>query len=152
MKGDGCSRCRNCVEGNYPTFECHECGRNFGDQNQLNMHMQVHRRRDVACPVCGDVRFKSGANAVQHVESGFCRGCKGQDNARQQIYNYAVKQRGMAPYLSNQPQLTYGGWQPSDDVPDFPYHCPECAKSFAALSQLLQHQDQKHGRTRMIGY
>lgn len=115
------------------------------------MHMQVHRPRSVACPICGEQRFRSGANAVQHVESGYCTGCRGQDNARQQIYEYARRQSGMQPYLNGTPLLTNGGY--NNSVPDFPYQCTVCAKSFRQLSQLLQHQDQKHGRyTRQIGY
>jgi DNA-directed RNA polymerase subunit RPC12/RpoP len=154
MKGDGASRCRDCVDGYVveSSYKCHVCGSNFNSQNEVNMHMQTHRPRTVACPVCGDARFRSGANAVQHVESGYCTGCLGKDNARQQIYNFASKQRGMTSYITARPQLTYGDWNPSNEVPEFPYHCPECVKSFRQLSQLLQHQDQKHGRTRMIAY
>ena len=47
--------------------------------------------------------------------------------------------------------LMKGGYR-DNSVPDFPYRCNECAKSF---HQLLQHQDQKHNRfsfTRRIGY
>jgi DNA-directed RNA polymerase subunit RPC12/RpoP len=82
MKGDGCSRCKACVGGyQNPTYQCGECYREFNCQNELNMHMQVHRPRNVACPICGEQRFRTGANAVQHVESGYCTGCRGQDNA-----------------------------------------------------------------------
>lgn len=58
------------------------------------MHLQVHRPRNDACPICGDRRFRSGANAVQHVESGYCSGCYSTDgdNDRQQIYNFARSQ------------------------------------------------------------
>lgn len=74
-KGDGVSRCSDCVNGgggrrapNISLFhKCHDC-RLCNTQNELNMHRQVHRPRDVACPVCGVKRFRSGANAVQHVE------------------------------------------------------------------------------------
>lgn len=150
-KGDGCSRCNTCVSG-FRKFQCGECYREFNTQNQLNMHMQVHRPRNVACPICGEQRFRSGANAVQHVESGYCSGCYGsQDYARQQIYQFAQRQSGMQPFLNGTPMLTNGGY--NNSVPDFPYQCPECARSFRQLSQLLQHQDQKHGRyTRQIGY
>ena len=99
--------------------------------------------------VCGETRFRSGANAVQHVESGYCTGCKGQDNARRQIYDFAQAQRGMRPYLTGTPMLTNGSG--SSGVPDKPYQCPQCAKSFRHLSQLMQHQDQKHGNLRMLG-
>ena len=54
----------------------------------LKMHIQVHEPRTVSCPVCGDQRFRSTTNAVQHVESGSCRGCKGKENARQQIFKF----------------------------------------------------------------
>eukprot|EP00541_Cyclophora_tenuis_P001975 CAMPEP_0116557800 /NCGR_PEP_ID=MMETSP0397-20121206/9448_1 /TAXON_ID=216820 /ORGANISM="Cyclophora tenuis, Strain ECT3854" /LENGTH=114 /DNA_ID=CAMNT_0004083311 /DNA_START=124 /DNA_END=468 /DNA_ORIENTATION=+ len=114
------------------------------------MHMQTHRPRNVACPVCGDQRFKSGANAVQHVESGFCRGCRGQENARNQIYEFAKRQGVMHHYMDI-PQLTYGDYD-DGGVPDFPYHCPQCSVSFRQLSQLLQHQDQKHNNHRMLTY
>jgi DNA-directed RNA polymerase subunit RPC12/RpoP len=177
-KGDS-ARCRQCVESCYGysySYECPDCSQSFGSQseltrhvdqchrfacgichrefktqNNLNMHMQVHRPKTVACPVCGDQRFKSGANAVQHVESGFCRGCKGQANARQQIYDFASRQRAMRPHMSDVPLLENGG-RGGQGVPDFPYCCAECSKSFRQLSQLLQHQDQKHGNRRLLTY
>jgi len=148
-KGDGNSRCRDCVDGS-TKYGCGECGRSFQTQNELNMHMQVHRPRDVACPICGERRFRSGANAVQHVESGYCSGCRGRDNARQEIYRYASGKSVMQPYMSGTPLLTDGSG--TTIVPDFPYHYPDCAKSFRNLSQLLQHQDQKHRNYRTLGY
>ena len=51
--------------------------RHFNNQNELTMHMQTHRPRNTACPVCGEIRFASAANAVAHVESGSCSGCRG---------------------------------------------------------------------------
>jgi Zinc finger, C2H2 type len=115
--------------------------------------MQVHRPRTVPCPACGDARFRSGANVVQHMESGYCRSCQGKDFARQQIYDFATKQGAMRPYLTTSyPLLTNGGGH-NNVVPDLPYHCPDCSKSFRQLSQLLQHQDQKHNdQRRLIGY
>ncbi|KAL7509230.1 hypothetical protein ACHAXN_007148 [Cyclotella atomus] len=164
MKGDGYSRCKDCVDGGshftglayhvpsppVPRFQCGECYREFNNQNELNMHMQVHRPRDVACPICGERRFKTGANAVQHVESGYCSGCSGADNARRQIYEFAQRQGGMQRYLTGTPQLTHVG--SSNGVPDMPYQCRECNKSFRNLSQLMQHQDQKHNNLRLLGY
>jgi DNA-directed RNA polymerase subunit RPC12/RpoP len=153
MKGDGASRCRNCVNGNdnQTSYVCHECGRNLNSQNQLDMHKQTHRPRDWSCPKCGDTRFRSGANAVQHVESGFCTGCLGKDNARQTIYKFASKQSKMTSYMTARPQLTNGDWNPSHEVPEY-YHCPGCVKTFRHLSQLLQHQDQKHGHAQLLAY
>ncbi|KAL7576681.1 hypothetical protein ACA910_005608 [Epithemia clementina (nom. ined.)] len=120
------------------------------------MHQQVHRPRNVACPVCGDQRFRSGANAVQHVESGYCRGCRGTPaQARQQIYEFASRQPRMRRYMNQATMLEYDS--DYDDygdrgVPELPYHCPECSRSFRNLSQLLQHQDQKHNNVRMLTY
>lgn len=139
-KGDGCSRCRRCVDG----YFCRVCRRQFDHPNELEMHMQTHRPRSIACPLCGEERFRSGANAVQHVESGYCSGCRGSANARRQIYRFASSQNGMQPYVNNAPRLTYGDYD-DDDVPEHPYSCPDCLRDFKHLSQLLQHQDNKHG-------
>jgi DNA-directed RNA polymerase subunit RPC12/RpoP len=157
MKGDGYSRCFDCVDVSLappaPSYQCTTCNRVFNCQNELNMHQQVHRPRDMACPICGDRRFRSGANAVQHVETGSCSGCPGQGNARQQIYNFASKQARMHRYMTEAPMLTYDGYETNRAVPDFPYECRDCSKAFRNLSQLLQHQDQKHGNTSYaLGY
>ena len=157
-KGEGWSRCKDCVEGvpmaAVPVmyYTCSTCDRNFSTQNELNMHMQVHRARNVSCPVCGETRFKSGANAVQHVESGYCSGCRGADNARQQIYDFARKQSSMRRYTSDVPRLTYDGHNNNSTVPDYPYQCPDCNKAFRQLSQLLQHRDHKHTDPRLLTY
>jgi DNA-directed RNA polymerase subunit RPC12/RpoP len=159
LKGDGYSRCKGCVAGHSysyeqpVTYECHKCYRQFNSSNELNMHMQTHRAKTVSCPVCGDSRFKSGANAIQHVESGYCRGCRGADNARQQIYEFASRQNQMNRYMTSTPMLEYGDYGNSyGDVPDKPYCCPDCNKSFRQLSQLLQHQDNKHRNYNMLTY
>lgn len=159
MKGEGNSRCKFCVNNTLstahqpppPSFRCVECNREFNNQNELIMHMQVHRPRAVTCILCGERSFKSAANMVQHVESGYCTACKGSDNARQQIYGFANSQRGMQPYMTNTPLLTNGG-NNYQGVPDLPYKCQECTKSFRQLSQLLQHMDNKHKKMRMIQY
>ena len=168
MKGDGYSRCVNCVIPTHhstisaavvayqhpPSYNCAECHREFNNQNELNMHMQVHRPRTVTCILCRERHFKCGANMVQHVESGYCTGCKGEDRARQQIYEFAQRQRKMQPYMNGTPLLTNGGGHNNrgGGVPDFPYQCRQCAKSFRQLSQLMQHQDNKHNNTRMLQY
>ncbi|CAB9531059.1 expressed unknown protein (Partial), partial [Seminavis robusta] len=124
-KGDGYSRCNDCVHGTI-SYQCHTCSRVFCTQNELDMHMQVHRPRDVACPICGERRFRSGANAVQHVESGYCSGCQGATNARNQIYGYAQSQHAMRPYLADTPMLTNGGYGDGITTPDYPYQCGPC--------------------------
>ena len=152
-KGDGRSRCKSCVEDSYGCqYECHECYRVFQSQNQLNMHMQVHRPRNISCPICGETRFRSGANAVQHVESGYCSGCPGRENARNQIYQYASSQSAMRPYMTDVPMLTNGNYRVGQGPGDFPYQCPHCSKSFRQLSQLLQHKDQKHNSYNLLSF
>ena len=144
IKGDGISRCIPCVGGAY-SFRCEICDRAFNTENGLNMHKQVHRPKLFSCPVCRDQRFRSGANAVQHVESGSCSACHGRDNARQQIYDFASQQKGMRRFMTEVPLLTFGGNETNRVAPNFPYMCRDCDKAFRQLSQLLQHLDQKHG-------
>lgn len=146
-KGEGYSRCFDCVES---PCTCQECYRTFNNSNELKMHMQVHRAKNVSCPVCGDMKFRSASNAVQHVESGYCRGCRGKDNARQQIYEFAAK-RGMDRYMTSVPMLTYDG-NYNADVPSHPYVCKECSVSFRNLSQLMQHLDNKHSNHQLLQY
>lgn len=163
LKGPGYSKCKSCVGGSQSygqaasytpsvSYQCQECYREFNSDNELQMHMQVHRPRNVACPVCGDKRFRSSANAVQHVESGYCTGCQGKDNARLQIYQFASKSGQMNQYLSETPMLTYGGNNNNNDVPDYPYKCRQCNVSYRQLSQLMQHQDNKHNNNRLTYY
>ena len=150
MKGDGYSRCKDCVNG-IVLYQCHQCSRTFGDSNQLKMHMQVHRAKTVSCPVCRETRFGSSANAVQHVESGHCSGCRGQDNARQQIYEFSSGKGAMRKYMTETPLLTYGDHRHAA-VPEYPYCCRPCNKKFRNMSQLLQHKDHKHSRNNMLTY
>lgn len=99
--------------------------------------------RNVACPVCGVVRFKSGMGAVMHVESGSCSGCRGADNARRQIYDFARSHSGtqslLAPMLMDRLGSTL-------DPGDKPYQCQWCRKTFRQMSQLMQHTQDKHDR------
>ena len=39
-------------------------------------------------PQCGEERFRRSINAVQHVEAGACSKCRGQDNARRQVFKF----------------------------------------------------------------
>jgi rubredoxin len=101
LKGERRARCEDCTGGRidpYTRWECNQCHRSFETENNLNNHMithrprhqcgqcgrvfdgandlrqhrQVHLERNVACPLCGEVRFRSVTNAVAHVESGSC--------------------------------------------------------------------------------
>lgn len=139
------ARCADCVSG-VVRHSCRECDRVFADENELRMHSQVHRPRMISCPICGDQRFKSPANAVQHVESGTCRNCPGKNNAREHIHRFATTTAAsrFAPYLTSAPMIA-DGEDLHHEVSEFPYHCPYClGKKFRALSQLMQHADQKH--------
>lgn len=135
---------------------CRTCGRVFNkgpnlrsNLNNLRQHEKVHRPRNVACPLCGDRRFASGVEAVQHVEAGVCPKCTGKDRARDAIYGYAAQLPGFQPYLSHKPALTYGGGYAAP--PPQPYVCRECNnRPFKNMSSLMQHQNDKHGNGSMF--
>lgn len=164
-KGNGLSRCYDCVDATqqpvqcpkcfqsfssdnalamhmqtHPVHECTECRRVFSDANALRQHSQVHAPRNVACPVCGEVRFRSATNAIQHLEAGSCTGCRGREQARSQIYQF-VSQRA-SHLLTSQPALEYHGGPYT--VPDRPYQCQYCDKGFTHLSSMMQHQASRH--------
>ena len=123
---------------------CAVCGRVFKSPNGLRQHSQVHLPRNVACPICGDVRFKSATNAVQHVETGSCTGCRGADNARNAIYGY-VRQHGVHLLNPDAQMLQYSGHHLTGHMPpDLPYSCQHCTKSFRQLSAMMQHQAAAH--------
>eukprot|EP00457_Paulinella_chromatophora_P017749 gb/GEZN01018868.1/.p1 GENE.gb/GEZN01018868.1/~~gb/GEZN01018868.1/.p1 ORF type:complete len:210 (-),score=6.74 gb/GEZN01018868.1/:33-662(-) len=173
-KGDGASRCQKCVDYGLsgrcwqcdycgrgfqsernmnthmmyckcrpPTFACKVCDREFINENSLHQHMKVHKPKKVSCPVCGVRRFASAANAVQHVESGYCPGCRGKKEARQAIYEYTGKK---APHLLRPVPVITDGRSAfrSKRVPEHPYECSHCGKAFHNMSQMLQHEEDKH--------
>eukprot|EP00729_Bicosta_minor_P013452 gene13452-19883_t len=128
-KGEGSSRCQDCVAGSQQT-------------NELTMHMQTHRPRNTACPVCGEIRFASAANAVAHVESGSCSGCRGTRNqAASHIYRFA-QQHAPGTLHRSQMMLENGG---SESMPDEPYGCRQCGRTFRQLSSMMQHSQDAHG-------
>jgi len=116
-------------------------GRNLADGlNQLNQHSQSHREKTVVCPVCrsGDRKFRTSADAVLHLESGACEGCRGKDNAHGAIFNFVQRN---APGLMSQHLMIENG----SGVPRQAYRCQTCDKAFNNLSSLMQHQTAKHG-------
>mmetsp|Transcript_16355 Transcript_16355/g.39897 ORF Transcript_16355/g.39897 Transcript_16355/m.39897 type:complete len:236 (+) Transcript_16355:62-769(+) len=137
-KGEGVARCSDCVN---TTYECQICFKECKNENNLQQHMQVHQPRNVACPVCGEQRFRSATNAVQHVESGSCSSCRGKDNARDAIYRFVSAK---APQLLNQRAIGYFS-DSDEEPPEYPYECSYCSKAFRQLSQQMQHEKDKHG-------
>jgi hypothetical protein len=108
--------------------------------------MQTHRPRTVSCPVCGDTRFGSTTNAIQHIETGSCSGCRGASNARDAIYKFVSATPQFRSVLSDQKRIAYGGTAAGAGTPTHPYSCQECGKSCKQFSQLMQHMTAKHGR------
>lgn len=146
-KGGGNSRCTSCVGGH---FTCHVCHKPCGNATNLKMHMQIHRDRNVSCPVCGRGGFKSGADAVAHVESGSCSGCPGGEEARQRIIHFASSKRQMEPYLTPVATDDETDDEDTSTIHDQPYRCPQCSRCFQKLSSLLQHQENVHNKQNLF--
>jgi uncharacterized C2H2 Zn-finger protein len=113
---------------------CTKCSKVFSHANQLKMHMQKHLPRDVKCPKCSK-KFKSRANMVQHMETGSCPGARGKEIAWKLIFDQAEKLFG----------LKYADDDKTNEIPEFPYKCPSCNRTFRGGGACLQHQDHKHG-------
>lgn len=113
---------------------CAICDRIFSSANGLFQHNKTHVPRTVSCPICGVQKFRNAANAVAHVESGYCNGCRGKDNARNQIYQFVSKN---APGL-RVPMIENG--QGISGVPERPYKCTRCEKCFTTLSAQMSHE------------
>jgi hypothetical protein len=171
-KGRGSAMCKNCVAVKQQEIQCEDCGRWCDSENSLNMHMKhhiesrklrcescdasfdrphdleqhrkVHRPKDVQCPICGDKRFASAANAVAHVESGYCSGCLGKDHARSSIYRFVS--RNAAGLCA--PMIEYGSFGAVNEVPDRPYRCTYCSKTFTMLSAQMNHEGDVHRHDR----
>ena len=150
-KGDGSSRCPDCITATQQPVDCDVCGREFGSDNELQMHMKTHLSKDVACPLCGVCRFASSSNAVAHVESGSCPECLGADNARRGIYDWTRQNAAslMVPRIEDEWGADGGGGGGGGyDDEDEPYMCKECGRSFKCLSSMMSHEADKHGTER----
>ena len=147
-----CSFCSKTFDGHHDLAEhmndqhptCPQCDRQFSSPNSLFQHSKAHIPRTVSCPICGDKKFKNAANAVAHVESGYCSGCQGKDNARTQIYQYVSQ---YAPSL--RVQMIENGYS-SNSVPDKPYECSYCSRRFAQLSAQMNHEGDFHRNQRQM--
>jgi ribosomal protein L37E len=96
------------------------------------VHIEMIDLRQTPCPICGEKKFAHLGHAVQHVESGYCAGCRGQENARLRIYNFAQQQFGGQLRITDRSGYSH--------VPDHPYRC-SCDKTFRQLSSLIQHKN-----------
>ena len=137
-KGDGGSRCEDCVSGG-AGWRCDECGKPFRDHNALQMHKRKHQPRTFPCPGCNKL-YRGLTDTALHFESGSCAACKGQDNARRAAYQLVTQQRGGANFLVNPLMLTDGSGNTGGYTEEGPnYRCPSCKKSFRFFSALMQH-------------
>merc|ERR1712183_59699 len=122
----------------------HPSGNKKHIENMLKQHMQVHGPCMVPCPICGVKKmFRSATNAVQHVESGACGGCKGKEKAREQIYKFISNKKESRNLLADPPALEYQG-AGAGTVPDMPYKCQSCGRRYKQVSALMQHQQYGH--------
>jgi len=113
--------------------------------NSMEQHKMVHIERKVSCPVCGETRFRTSDGAVQHVESGACSGCRGQERARKNVYQFLNQQEMGRSLLNKQTALEYHG-EGGHEQPAQPwYSCPSCGKKFEQAGSLMQHARTKHG-------
>lgn len=125
-----------------PWHTCGVCSRSFPDANTLASHRKSHLPKNTKCPLCGDTRFRNMVGAVAHVEGGSCTACLGQDNARRQIYQFAQQHSGMLMLGDRTPILQLDAWG-NTVVPDNPYACQTCNKTFKNLSSQMDHQNAK---------
>ena len=151
------------------TSTCNVCFKVFASQTGMNCHMKAKHmdskhmnskhvlepripgmKRDVACPLCRVKKFKSSCGAVSHVESGSCTSCQGKDKARQTVFDFVCAKKGARGLLAKPLQLQFAG-SPAGGargpVPDSPYRCAECGKTFEKVSGMMQHQKAKHGNS-----
>lgn len=53
---------------NIKTFECIECKNTFSKQNQLKLHMRIHKKKNYSCKICPEV-FAASQQLVQHMKT-----------------------------------------------------------------------------------
>ena len=140
--------CQNSLNMHIPHCipTCRECGRTFQSENALRQHSKIHAPRELQCPLCNsDKRYRTGANVVAHVESGYCQACRGSDNAHEQISRFVSRN---APGLLA-PMLEYDSHH-NNDLPQRPYRCTYCSKTFAHLSSQMNHEADVHDNNRRL--
>jgi len=134
-------RCVTCVTGGSDSYRCDTCGKAFRDLNALEQHQQTHRERSFPCPGCGKM-YRGMTDTAMHFESGACTSCRGVENARQAAYHLVAGQQGGSNFLTGQRLLQLSGT--GDATSGYVaggenYICPGCGKTFAQLSSMMQH-------------
>jgi hypothetical protein len=140
-KGDGASRCAECLQGRQ--WLCPTCGKILRSESDLSTHMTTHLQKNLLCPACGLRSYAQISSAVQHVESGNCRGCRGQEVARNVIYSF-VRSTPQGRALLKQPMAIGNGAGGGGAPKPTAYSC-NCGREYKNLSQLLAHQRDAHG-------
>ena len=75
---------------------------------------------------------------MQHVEAGACSRCRGQGNARRQVFDFISRNEATRQFVRGVPQLEYhGGCE--QEIPERPYVCQMCSRDFKNMSSLMQH-------------
>lgn len=84
---------------------------------------------------------------MQHIESGGCSACQGQQRARREVYNFVHSHGETQGYLNR--MLTDGRAGPADPH-TYLYECPRCGQTFNQMHSLMVHMDAKHkGQVRL---
>lgn len=128
-----------------PRNQCGYCDKSFNTRQALEQHMNAKHPSIVRCPACGETRFRSLTNAIQHLESGACPNCRGKENARGQVH------QAIRPHLQQTGQLLLSEGDVARDssrqqhqLDEFPYKCNRCTRKFRELNHLMQHMSAKH--------
>jgi hypothetical protein len=132
---EGYDACRAETTSRSPNMEW--CIKDASQVKVVRIHGPINLR-STECPICKKKSFALLQHAVQHVESGYCSGCPGKDNARQQIYQFAQTQGQQL--LGDRAPVVQLDRHGKPVVPDKPYGCSGCGKHFAALSSLMNHK------------
>ncbi|KAF9884196.1 hypothetical protein FE257_002187 [Aspergillus nanangensis] len=104
---------------------CVRCGDCFATDNNLQMHQQKHRPRNMACYGCSNT-FKSFSGVLIHLESGHCAS----NVTKEAIDDIAREYYQSRKYISH--ERGTDGWV---------YKCPSCERQFATLSAVYQHAE-----------
>ncbi|XP_048345136.1 zinc finger protein 397-like isoform X2 [Sphaerodactylus townsendi] len=144
----GCSEIIHIVE---ETYKCLECGMNFSDQTQYNIHLRVHSGKKIhKCLECGKC-FLCRAELLRHnrIHTGEkpfgCSECGKSFSQRTNLIQHQRIHSGEKPYKCSECGKRFSR---CSDVQrhqrvhtgEKPFQCSECGKRFIQKSSLQQHQ------------